>query len=750
MIRTWTSRRPLAAAILSLALLAATGCGGDGDRAADKALGTVLVEQTGTLGAGDSRLESGEFVDRYEVEVEVGQRLVADLTSDEFDTYLVVRSPGGVQTENDDHEGDVRRSHVEVAVDEPGTWVVWATSFEPGETGEYRIEVQSGAGGSVVAGDPGVRVEAGRLEPGDEALDAGEFVDTYTFEGQAGQQALLDLRSAELDTYLMLVAPSGRAVENDDFEGDAGRSVISQALEESGEYRIAVTSYAAGETGAYLLRITLADDATTLAGAARTESGSLEVGDEELRSGEYADVYTFEGSPGETVVATLSSSEFDPYLIVRGPDEDRRENDDLAGRPGESEVEMTLAESGEYRVIVTSYAPGETGSYSLRIDRGAPDRAEQQRRDVAALPVGSSVRSALDDRDGRREAGQYRDLYVFEGAGGDGVSVVMTSDDFDTYVEVVTPSGEIIDNDDWEGSTRESRVDLVLPESGRYRLVATSYRAGDTGEYELGVSSSRAGDRPAREGDASGRVLGVFVGISDYGGRAGDLAYTAEDAHTVARALEAGAGMRAEDAVVLTDGQATLAAVRQAVRDVGGRAGPDDLFVFFYSGHGDRVERSGPQMSDPDAMDETLEFYDAGITDDDFSALLSEIDPGIAMLVLDACFSGGFSKDVVSVPGRIGFFSSEEDVTSSVAAKFRAGGYLSHFMADAVGEGLADGDGDDAISAIELSQYLYERYRADVKSGGPDDYVRTGGPQTGYQHLVVDRGSIRPNQVLFR
>lgn len=740
------NRRPPTATIL-LTLAAFGACGGDsGDSGADP--GTVLVEQSGTLGPGDSRLETGEFVDRFEVEVEVGQMLTADVTSDAFDTYVVIRSPGGIQTENDDFEGDVRRSYAEVAVDEPGTWVVWATSFEPGETGDYRIEVRTRDGGALAALDPGVRVEAGRLEAGDDRLEGGEYRDTYTFEGSAGQHALLDLRSGDLDTYLILVSPSGRAFENDDFEGDARRSVISETLDEAGEYRVGVTSYSPGETGAYSLRITLTDPEPAMARAPRTESGSLAAGDDTLRTGEFADLYTFAGTPGETLVATLSSSDFDPYLIVRGPDEDRRENDDLEGRPGESEVEMTLTESGEYRVIVTSYAPGETGSYSLRIDRGAPDRAEQQRRDVAALPVGSSVRSALDDDDALRDTGQFRDLYVFEGAAGDGVSVRMTSQAFDTYVQVVTPGGEVIDNDDWEGSLQESRIDLVLPESGRYRLVATSYRAGDTGAYELAVSP-QAGVRPVDDG-SGGRVMGVFVGISDYGGRANDLAYTAEDAHTVAQALQTGAGMRPDDAVILTDGQATLANVQRAIREVGSRAGPDDLFVFFYSGHGGRVERSGPQITDPDAMDETLELFDAGITDDDFSSLLAEIDPGIAMLVLDACFSGGFSKDVVSVPGRIGFFSSEEDVTSSVAAKFRAGGYLSHFMADAVGDRLADADGDTAISAIELSQYLYERYRADVKSDGPDDYVRTGGPQTGYQHLVIDRGSIRPNQVLFR
>ncbi len=739
-------RRPATAALLLA--LGAAACGGDsGDSATDD--GTVLVAQTGTLGPGDSRLESGEFVDRFEVEVEVGQVLAADVTSDAFDTYVVIRSPGGIQSENDDYEGDTSRSRVEVPVDEPGTWVVWATSFEPGESGEYQVEVRAIQGGAQTAMDPGVRVESGRLEPGDEVLERGEYQDVFTFDGVAGQTALLDLRSGDFDTYAILVSPSGRTFENDDFEGDARRSVISEALAETGEYQVGVTSYAAGETGSYALRIRLTEREPAAAPAPRTESGRLAAGDDTLRTGEYADSYTFEGSPGETLVATLTSSEFDPYLMVRGPDADRRENDDVEGRPGESEVRMTLAESGSYRVIVTSYAPGETGAYALRIDRGTPDRAEQQRRDVANLPVGSSVRSALDEDDALRDTGQHRDLYVFEGEAGDGVSVRMTSQAFDTYVQIVTPSGEVIDNDDWQGSLEESRIDLALPATGRYRLVATSYRARDTGGYELEESPAGVGG-PTAVAAGDGRVMGVFVGISDYGGRASDLAYTADDAHTLARALETGAGMRPEDAVILTDRDATLANVQAAVREVGARAGPDDLFVFFYSGHGGRVDRGGPQITDPDAVDETLEFFDAALTDDDFSSLLAEIDPGIAMLVLDACFSGGFSKDVVSVPGRIGFFSSEEDVTSSVATKFRAGGYLSHFMADAVADRLADADGDSRISAIELSQYLYERYRADVKSSGPEDYVRTGGPQTGYQHLVIDRGSIRPDQVLFR
>jgi len=178
--------------------------------------------------------------------------------------------------------------------------------------------------------------------------------------------------------------------------------------------------------------------------------------------------------------------------------------------------------------------------------------------------------------------------------------------------------------------------------------------------------------------------------------------------------------------------------------------GPEDTFVMFYSGHGGQTRRSGgPAPTDPDSLDETLALYDGEISDDELSSLFDEIDDGTVLLWLDSCYSGGFAKDIVSAPGRMGIFSSEEDVTSNVADKFRAGGYLSLFLDEAIAQGLADEDGDRAITAIELSQYLHERYRSDVKSTRAADVVRTE-MTLGYQHLVVDRGSIGAYDVLFQ
>ena len=130
--------------------------------------------------------------------------------------------------------------------------------------------------------------------------------------------------------------------------------------------------------------------------------------------------------------------------------------------------------------------------------------------------------------------------------------------------------------------------------------------------------------------------------------------------------------------------------------------------------------------------------------------LFDGIHARVAMLVFDSCFSGGFAKDVICAPGRVGFFSSEEDVESAVADKFLAGGYLARFIADAVSERLADDDRNGEITALELSQYLFERYRTSVKEGSKSDHVDIIEMGLNYQHLVVDRYAISPYEVIFR
>jgi hypothetical protein len=482
--------------------------------------------------------------------------------------------------------------------------------------------------------------------------------------------------------------------------------------------------------------------------AERIHRGTLEKGDDTLSSGEFVDSYEFEGSPGQHVAIDVRSAAFDTYVILKDPAGEQTENDDAQdGGVGHSNIEADLTEAGTYRVLVTSYEPGESGPYSLTIAPSASSERSSPARDVMTLTVGGPVNGELDGDDATFDAGEYYDTYVFDGNEGETVRLDLSSADFDTYLGLVTPSGEEIANDDYESAAGRSVIELTLPESGRYRAQATSYAAAETGRYRLVLTKSTAAVPVERR--SQGRVYGLFAGISDYEPPNTDLEYTAEDATRIRDALIGGGGMRAEDAYTLVDGDATIAGVSSAIRDIGRRMGPDDTFVMFYSGHGGQVPRSdGPTASDPDAMDETLALYDGAMIDDELRELLDEIDAGTVLVWLDSCFSGGFAKDIVSAPGRMGIFSSEEDITSNVASKFRAGGYLSLFLDEAIARGLADDNNDNSITAIELSQYLHERYRADVKNARPLDVVRNE-MSLGYQHLVVDRGSIGAYDVLF-
>jgi hypothetical protein len=749
-------RRALAAMLALPALLGAQGS---------------PVIHRGSLGGDDSRLRSGEYYDRYTFEGRAGQRMVFDLRATGFDPYLIVIAPSEDQKENDDFEGSSSHSRLELTLEETGTYRVVVTSYKKDETGSYELRIEGGGAAAAAATGSGPRVESGRLASGDRTLSSGEYADEYTFEGRRGQRVTVDLRSNEFDPYLIVRPPQGDQTDNDDHEGDAHRSLVSLELPVDGTYKVIVTSYKSGETGAYDLRIDLgggtgaAAVAAAMAAGSRIERGRLAAGDDTLRSGEYVDIHRIEGAPGQRLTIDVVSQDFDTYLILIPPRGERLENDDVEGKPRHSVIETDLTEPGSYTVAVTSYQRGETGAYELTLGTtpggaaqtaaGAPNRSSG---DVEAIAVGETREGRLANDDRRLDSGEYRDLYTFDGQAGEAVVIELASSEFDPYLALIPPEGEQIDNDDADGRQDLSRVELTLRASGRYRVMATSYAADQTGSYRLtlrhaggnGAVAARPAPAPATGG--GGRVYGVFVGISNYGGRASNLMFTAQDATRAHQAMVRGAAMRESDGIILTDQQATLANIRRAVQDIAGRAGPNDMFVFFYSGHGGRVPRRGAfQSSDPDNQDETLAFYDADLSDDDMNQWLSTVRARASLLILDACFSGGFSKDVISAPGRMGLFSSEEDVTSGVAVKFRAGGYLAQFILEAVGDRLADADGDREITALELSQYLHERYRADVKSAGPgEDFVRTGGPQTGYQHLVVDRGSIGPFDVLFR
>ena len=96
----------------------------------------------GELAASDSLFGRGQFADTYDYRWSSGERVVISLTSPEFDTYLVVRTPAGREITNDDEGFGNVNSRLELSVPESGSYQVVVTSYRAQATGRYHLSVQ--------------------------------------------------------------------------------------------------------------------------------------------------------------------------------------------------------------------------------------------------------------------------------------------------------------------------------------------------------------------------------------------------------------------------------------------------------------------------------------------------------------------------------------------------------------------------------------------------------------------------------
>ncbi|MFI0606602.1 MAG: hypothetical protein ACH37Z_01765 [Anaerolineae bacterium] len=85
------------------------------------------------------------------------------------------------------------------------------------------------------------------------------------------------------------------------------------------------------------------------------------------------------------------------------------------------------------------------------------------------------------------------DLYYFDGSAGDlaDINMVALSGSLDPYLRLYDPYGRLLsENNSAYAGTFDARLRLYLPSSGRYGLVARSYRNATVGTYRLTVTRS--------------------------------------------------------------------------------------------------------------------------------------------------------------------------------------------------------------------------------------------------------------------
>jgi hypothetical protein len=747
----------------------------------------------GQLEPGDELHNDGSYIDVHTFEGRRGEVVTIRLESTDFDPYLFLLGPDDFKESNDDADG--KNSRITTTLPANGTYRVVVNSYGEGaQSGAYRLLIDRAGSGSgarptnvsrtadasaatITMGTP----IDGALAPGDGTYSDGSYIDVYTFRGRSGQTVMLRLESTDFDPMLFLAGPGEFSESNDDAEGK--NSIISTILPADGAYRVTVNSYGAGATpGRY--RLTLAPGGSGTAPATGSAEGSriqlgvpvagrLGSGDATLTSGEFSDAYIIEARAGQAFAVDLSSAAFDPYLLVRGPGNFREDNDDFNDQRDRARVEFSAPEDGVYRIVATSYRSGEEGAYRLLVTDLASNRTVVSTPGPAGteaaatnLVAGRALAGRLGANSGTLTSGEYRDLYTYRGRRGERLVIDLSSSEIDPYL-MIRGQGLEEENDDAGDGNRNARLDVTLPRDGEYRVYATTYRPAEAGAYTIRMTSGsdagtaeparptpatptrpepiRTNNEPPRSGLAEApiggtRVFGIFVGITDYPDD-NDLPQCAEDARKFADVLRQARVSTPSQQRVLLDRAATIDGVRRAFRDLAPLAGPDDLFVFFYSGHGSQTEDLASSQ-ERDRREESLVLYDRLLQDDELATLLNSINCRVQVIALDACFSGGF-RDALTRPEQMGLFSSEEDLTSAIPEKFQAGGYLSHFVREGL-LGAADENGDNRVIAGELSEYLYRQFASEA-TGVASETLEGA---SSYQHLVVDRGGVKVNDLL--
>lgn len=227
-----------------------------------------------------------------------------------------------------------------------------------------------------------------------------------------------------------------------------------------------------------------ASGATTLS-LGQTVQGSLQDSDcEDPEDGANMDVYRFTLSQATTVGVSMSSTALNSYLYLLSENGTVvAENNNLGSGTTDAGIVFDL-QAGTYFVNATSAMAGETGDYTLTLQRVCTEN------DVGGdVPLPGTVNGSLTQTDCVLQDGSSADIYRLVNSTSRQVTIDMTSTAFDTYLVLLDGNFQpVAENDDISDSNLNSRITLTLP-AGTFYVIANSARAGESGNYTLSTST---------------------------------------------------------------------------------------------------------------------------------------------------------------------------------------------------------------------------------------------------------------------
>ena len=225
------------------------------------------------------------------------------------------------------------------------------------------------------------------------------------------------------------------------------------------------------------------------------------------------------------------------------------------------------------------------------------------------------------------------------------------------------------------------------------------------------AKTQKPADLDAIRDAASTKVWAVIVGVASYNHMPA-LRYTDDDAYRMHSFLKSPEGGALSDAQIriLIDEDATKNKIKGAMEDIFSQAGPNDLIMLYYSGHG---LKGAFIPIDFDGFNNRLDH-------EEVSAIFSRSPAKYKLCIADACHSGSLlamkSANVGNVlnnyyktlsnaaAGTALIMSSKSEETSLESSGLRQG-VFSHFLIRGL-KGEADADKNKVVTVDELYAYI--------------------------------------------
>lgn len=340
---------------------------------------------------------------------------------------------------------------------------------------------------------PGATVE-GRIAEGDAtAADDAYRYDDYRIRARAGQRLEAIMRAGEFDAYLEIFreGESESLASDDDGLGEGTDSRLRFSAERAGTYVLRARTLAGVEGGSYTLALTERPAAgrpprPTGIRVGQSIEGALTAHDPETSGGQAYDAFSFRARAGDRFQIDLSSDAFDPVVRVgrmrAGEFDELAMNDDTAETGLNSRLIFTAPDNADYIIRATPLGAGGEGAYTVALAR-APELAPAQ-----PIQIGGTIEGALSEGDGKGASGATADAYRFSGREGQRIRIDMSSDEFDTYVELFDGQhASLAEDDDGGPEGTNSRLTFTLPRTGDYFIEARAFTEA-TGGYVLSLS----------------------------------------------------------------------------------------------------------------------------------------------------------------------------------------------------------------------------------------------------------------------